>query len=142
MITKLSKPFKWLFIVLLFTSWSVSAEEEDEEEGEVVPSIYVAVDPAFVSNYGGPGRLRYMKVEVSLRVKGPEGEASINHHLPNIKDSLLSLFSIQTNETLGTATGKEGLRIEALAKINALLIEEDKTSHLEDVLFTSFVVER
>ena len=141
MLAKISNPLNWLFIVILLLSWNVSAEDEGED-GEPVPSIYVAVDPAFVTNYGGPGRLRYMKVEVSLRVKGPEGEASISHHLPNIKDTMLTLFSVQTYQTMGDAAGKEALRKEALAKLNALLIEEDKISHLEDVLFTSFIIER
>ena len=83
---------------------------EDEEEGEAVPSTYVAIEPPFVTNYGGPGRLRYMKVEVSLRIQGsPEASAAIERHMPHIRDTLLNLFAIQTDDTINNAQGKEGL---------------------------------
>ena len=101
---KLSKSVFWLFIVLLSVSLPVFAEGDEDEE-EVIPSIYVAVDPAFVTNYGGPGRLRYMKVEVSLRVKGPDAGVTINYHLSNIKDALLCLPSVQSLGTIGKSGG-------------------------------------
>ena len=132
----------WLLMMLLVLPLGVAAEDDETEEGEGSQSIYVAIEPAFVTNYGGPGRLRYMKVEVSLRVKGAEGETAINRHLPLVKDTLLSLFAIQTNESIGDATGKEALRKEALAQIGVLLTEEEKSNPLEDVLFTGFVVHR
>ena len=112
----------------------------EDEEGVPPESIYVSVDPAFVTNYGGPGRLRYMKIEVSLRVTGPAGEASVTRHMPAIRDALLTLFSIQTDSSIGTAQGKEALRVESLDKVHALLSDEDGESLAEDLLFTEFVV--
>lgn len=136
--------FKRTRLVTLALCWilstvSLSAFAEDDEE--VPPeSIYVSVEPAFVTNYGGPGRLRYMKIEVSLRVIGPEGEASVTRHMPAIRDALLTLFSIQTDGTIGSADGKESLRVESLGRVHELLAEEDGESLAEDLLFTEFVV--
>ncbi len=115
---------------------------EDDEDEEVVESSYVAIEPAIVTNYGGPGRLRYMSVEVSLRVSGVPGEESVGRHMPNIKDTLLSLFAIQTNDSIGTAAGKEALRVESLKQVSEILAEEDNPDLLEDLLFTGFVVYR
>ena len=126
-------------VIALFSTLSVRAEDEEELPPE---SQYVAVEPAFVTNYGGPGRLRYMKVEVSLRVKGEQGEISVTRHMPAIRDALLNLFALQTNDTIGTAVGKEGLRKQAFQSIDSLLAVEDGESLAEDLLFTEFVIHR
>ena len=130
----------WLLaLCCLFTLVSSPTFAEDEE-GVPPESIYVSVDPAFVTNYGGPGRLRYMKIEVSLRVTGSEGEASVTRHMPAIRDALLTLFSLQTDNSIGSAEGKEQLRVDSLDKVHSLLAEEDGESLAEDLLFTEFVV--
>jgi flagellar FliL protein len=103
---------------------------------------YIEIEPVFVTNYGGLDRLAYMKVQVTLRVLGAEGEAQVKHHMPNIKDTLLSLFAIQTNETISSAEGKEGLRKQSHQAVVDVLTTEDELSHLEDLLFTSFVAQR
>ena len=131
----------WLFMACLLGSIS-QVHAEDEESEETPESIYVEVLPAFVTNYGGPGRLRYMQIEVTLRVSGAAGEESVNRHMPKIRDHLLTLFSEQTNETIGDATGKEALRKASYKKIKTMLKKEDGESLLEDILFTSFVVNR
>jgi len=118
---------------------SVAVKAEDEEDAESVATRYVEVSPAFVTNFGGPGRLRYIKVEITLRVAGAEGEQQVTRHLPNIKDSLLNLFAIQTSDSMSGAAGKEELRKTALGEVKRVLVEEDETSHVEDLLFTSFV---
>ena len=130
-----------LFLVALCLSFAVQGEDEEAQEG-VTDTRYVEVKPAFVTNFGGPGRLRYIKVEVTLRVVGAEGEQQVNRHSPNIKDSLLNLFAIQTSDSMSGAAGKEALRQAALVEVQRVLVEEDETSHVEDLLFTSFVAQQ
>lgn len=131
-----------LLLVLLIALVTPLKSMADEEDSAVQQSIYVAIEPALVTNYGGPGRLRYMSVDVSLRVSGIEGEESVKHHMPYIKDAILNLFAIQTNATLDTAEGKETLRKETFEAVESILLEEKEKSLLEDILFTSFVVYR
>ena len=131
-----------LLLVLLIALVSPLKSMADEEDSVVQQSIYVAIEPALVTNYGGPGRLRYMSVDVSLRVSGIEGEKSVKHHMPYIKDAILNLFATQTSTTLDTAEGKEALRKETYEAVKSILLEEQKESLLEDILFTSFVVYR
>lgn len=130
------------FILMLGMLWSWQGVSAAEDEEIVTQSSYVAIEPALVTNYGGPGRLRYMSVEVSLRVSSVEAENTVSHHMPQIKDTLLNLFAVQTNETIGTAEGKETLRQQSFEAVSSVLLEEEKEMHLEDILFTSFVVYR
>lgn len=125
--------------VMLILHFSATVKADDEEDAQNVATRYVEVTPAFVTNFGGPGRLRYIKVEVTLRVAGSEGEQQVTRHLPNIKDSLLNLFAIQTSDSMSGAEGKEELRKTALGEVKRVLVEEDETSYVEDLLFTSFV---
>ena len=119
----------------------VLAEEEQEEPEteESVPSVYFNVDPPFVTNYGGTDRLRYVKVEVTLKVAGNPGVTQVTHHMPMIRDKFLSLFAKQTSSNINTVEGKEAMRAEALENIGAFLADEDDESFLQEVLFTSFV---
>ncbi|MDA8693844.1 flagellar basal body-associated FliL family protein [Pseudomonadales bacterium] len=130
------------FILMLGMLWGLQGVSAAEDEEMATQSSYVAIEPALVTNYGGPGRLRYMSVEVSLRVSGVEAENSVSHHMPQIKDTLLNLFAVQTNETIETAQGKETLRQQSFEEVSSVLLEEEKETLLEDILFTSFVVYR
>ncbi len=139
---------RWLALLLLLaviflsptSSWA-----QDEEEGEVAPApraIYIPLKPPFVVNYGGVGRLRYLKAELSVRVASSAGANSIRHHMPYIRNQLILLFSKQTEETLDTQEGKEMLRQEALQEIHAILEEEDGESELIDVYFNQLVLQK
>ncbi len=131
-----------ILLLAVLSTLSISNVHAEDDEAENPASRYVEVKPAFVTNFGGPGRLRYVKVEVTLRVLGAEGEAQVEHHLPYIRDALLSLFAIQTSDTIGSAEGKESLRQQALAEVQRVTAEEDDNSFIEDLLFTSFVAQQ
>ncbi|MBT8139277.1 MAG: flagellar basal body-associated FliL family protein [Gammaproteobacteria bacterium] len=147
MVYDIQAPWQRGWLVLLLSAivlgmGAAPAYAEDEEEGESAVSRYVEIKPPFVTNYGSSARLRYMKVQVTLRVLGGAGESQVNRHMPYIKDTLLSLFAVQTRESIGSAEGKEALRKQSLEAVSKILEQEDKASHVEDLLFTSFVAHR
>lgn len=84
---------------------------------------YISLEPALVVNYGGPGKARFIKAELSLRAENAEDATEIMHHLPLIRDRLVSILSAQTEEAISTAEGKEYLRVYALAEINKALLK-------------------
>jgi flagellar FliL protein len=131
-----------LFILPVWAFAADSAEVEEDADKDAPQSRYVEIAPPFVTNYGNPDRLSYMKVEVTLRVLGAAGESQALHHMPYIQDTLLQLFAIQSRTSIGSAEGKDVLRLEALAQVSKILEEEDVTSYLEDILFTGFVAHR
>jgi flagellar basal body-associated protein FliL len=84
---------------------------------------YIPLEPALVVNYGGPGKARFIKAELSIRTETGEDAAEVMHHLPLIRDRLVSILSAQTEEAISTAEGKEYLRVYALAEINKALLK-------------------
>lgn len=82
---------------------------------------YIAVSPPLIVNYGGPGKVRFIKAELSLRAENAADATEIMHHLPLIRDKLISILSAQTEEVISTPEGKETLRVYALAEINKAL---------------------
>ena len=84
---------------------------------------YIALEPALVVNYGGPGKSRFIKAELSIRTETGEDALEVTHHLPLIRDRLVSILSAQTEEAISTVEGKEYLRVYALAEINKALLK-------------------
>jgi flagellar FliL protein len=133
------------------TAWSLAlcallllaepAYAQDDEDALPPNSIYIELTPPMVANYGSEGRLRYVRVGVSIRAQ-ESVEDAIRRHLPWIRHELLMLVSAQTDEAIGSTTGRESLRDEALQRVRQVLREEEDVEGVEDVLFTSFVVQR
>lgn len=84
---------------------------------------YIAIEPALVVNYGGPGKARFIKAELSLRTETGTDATEVMHHLPLIRDRLISILSAQTEDVISSAEGKEYLRAYALAEINKALLK-------------------
>lgn len=90
---------------------------------------YIAITPPLIVNYGGPGKVRYIKAELSLRAENAADATEVTHHLPLIRDRLVSILSAQTEEVISSAEGKEYLRVYALAEINKALLEVEGHEH-------------
>ena len=104
---------------------------------------YVELSPSFVTNYDGGGRLRYLKVDVTVRTKRPADEL-LRHHMPYIRNQLIELFSSQLEENLTSTEGKEHLREEALERIREAIdfVEGSGSTDILEVYFTSSVIQQ
>ncbi len=147
----MSALLKRLMVVSMLLGCSFIAyaadEEKAEEEGEGGPAvltrpIYVPVKPAFIVNYGGVGKLKYLKLEISLRVKDTNASNAARHHMPLIRDALVKLFSNQSDSDIDTQEGKEMIRISALENVRKVLVEEDGEEGVTDLFFNNFVIQR
>ena len=138
----------YLIVLLLIMPQAFAQDEATEvvEGEEAGPSTtYFSLKPAFVLNYGGAGRLRYLKTEISLRVKtggGSTGMMDIRQHLPYIRHVLVMYFSKQTSEDMSSMEGRELLRQGALEEVRRVLMEEEGKEFVADLLFDSFIVQR
>ena len=133
------------FVLLLVGHWVmvplVSAQEEGAEA--VPPSRYMDLKPAFVVNYGGVGRLRYLKTDIALRVGGgTKGPSGIRRHMPYLRHTLVLILSKATEEDLSSMEGKELLRQNALEAVREVLLKEEGEEFVMDLLFNSFIVQR
>jgi flagellar FliL protein len=103
----------------------------------------VPVIPAFVVNYGGQGKLKYIKLEVSLRVKDSSSSNSVRHHMPLIRDYLVREFSRLNDVDVDSQQGKELVRVNALEGVKALLSQEEGDAvEVIGLYFNDFVVQR
>lgn len=130
------------FILACVCAVPTFAEEEVDEESEAAapaPAIYIPLEPQFVVNYGGAGKLKYLKTQVTLRLGDSAAASAVRHHLPFIRNNLVMLFAAQTDETLESQDGRESMRAAALAEVRDLLAREDgiPAESVVDVLFNS-----
>ena len=132
-----------LLAVNLLLAPGVFAQDEEDAAKPVSSSRYVDIKPAFVVNYGGEGRLRYLKTEIALRVGGGDkGPGGIRRHMPYIRHTLVMLLSRASEEDLSSMEGRELLRLEALEGVREVLLKEEGEQFVEDLLFNSFIVQR
>ena len=137
----------YLLSFLLLSVGVYAQDDKGEEAASDEPAIlarpiYVPVKPAFVVNYGGKGKLKYMKLEVSIRAKDTPASNAIRHHMPLIRDYLVRAFSRLQDEDVDTQQGKENVRVTALEGIKQLLKEEDGEEGVIGLYFNNFVVQR
>ncbi len=129
-----------LFILCLVLMVEPVLAQEQGGAGE--GSMYIPLKPAFVVNYGGVGRLKYLKAELSVRVQDNDTASAVRHHMPYIRNNLVLLFSRQTDETLDTQAGKESLRQEALEEVRSILKAESDADGVVDLYFENFIVQK
>ncbi len=132
---------------MILSTYSINGVAEDDKSESDEPALfakplYIPIKPALVVNYGGEGKLKYLKAELSVRVEDTAASNAVRHHLPLIRDYLVMLFSRQSDESLDTQVAKEKLRTKALEGIQALLVEEDGEQGVLDLYFTHFVIQR
>jgi flagellar FliL protein len=138
---------KLLGCIILCGVFTVNTHAEgdktDEETAAPIAAIYVPVIPAFVVNYGGQGKLKYIKLEVSLRVADSLSSNSVRHHMPLIRDYLVREFSRLNDVDVDTQQGKELVRVKALDGVKALMAEEEGDAvEVTGLYFNNFVVQR
>ncbi len=118
------------------------AAEVVEEEEALKEAIYVNLDPAFVVNFQDTkGRTKFLKAEVNAMTRETDIGDALLKHMPVIRNSLVLLFSRQVYEDLVSHDGKERLRSEALSEVQSVIERETGTEGVEDLLFTSFVMQ-
>lgn len=123
-------------VLIVPLSW---AQDEETPAG----SIYIPLTEPLVVNYGGPGRLKYLRAELALRVDNAQHAALVRHHMPLIRANLVMLFSRQKDEDVNSQQGREQLRQLALEETNALLRAEEGEQHvIANLLFNNFVVQK
>ena len=144
-INKCSRKLLTCCVLCGIFAMSTYAENEKSEDKSTAPlsAIYVPVIPAFVVNYGGQGKLKYIKLEVSLRVKDSSSSNSVRHHMPLIRDYLVREFSRLNDVDVDSQQGKELVRVNALEGVKALLSQEEGDAiEVIGLYFNNFVVQR
>ncbi|MBL1292461.1 MAG: flagellar basal body-associated FliL family protein [Thiotrichales bacterium] len=130
--------------------------KEGEEEGEEkhakevavakMPAIYVALDPAFVTNFSDPNaKARFLQINASVLTRDPLVEADLTTHITAIRSKLSLLFSTQKEAELRTVAGQEKLAADALAVVSKIIAAETgkamEETGVEEFLITGMVMQ-
>lgn len=119
-----------------------SASSSAGKPGKIkAPLSYVPLDPPFVVNFSSDTDIRFLQVSVELGTRDLAVADSIKEHRPAIRNSLVMLFSSQDPYALNTREGKEKLRDETLSEVQKVLKQETGSPGVENVFFTSFVMQ-
>lgn len=105
-------------------------------------SIYITFKPPLTANFGGVGKLKYIKADFSLRVDNSEVAGAVQHNMPLIRNNLLILMAKQTDETLTGAEGKEAMRQEALKQIQDIIKKEAGMEGVKDIFYNNLLVQK
>lgn len=128
-----------LALLLLCATASAQRTPESEQNSE----LYIPLAQPLVVNYGGPGRLKYLRSEIVIHIGRSQDASVIRHHMPLIRHTMVMLFSRQSEEEVNTQRGREQLRQLALDEINDLLAQEEGRDDIaQDLLFSTFVVQQ
>ncbi len=135
----------FLLLITLFLSMSFipahAGDDEDEEE-EAAEVMYVDMSPAFIVNLGNNvAASNYLKAEVQLVVAGEDEADKIRYHTAPIRHELVMLLSSKTKEELKSPEAREALQAQALENMNKHLDLMEKKLKVEEVLFTTFIVQ-
>ncbi len=121
------------------------ANKDDKKPGEhsaaQAVGIYINLTPAFVVNFNGAGGSNFLQLDVTLLTHDPEVDAALKLHMPLVRNALVMLYSSQSIATLETAEGKESLRQQSLAEVKGILKKEIGREGVEDIFFTSFIMQ-
>lgn len=121
---------------------SVWAEEGDSASPS--DAQYHNLSPSFVANFGtgSLNKLKFVKADVSVRATNTAAITEVMNHDALVRHQIVMLLSRQTKDTLSSPAGQEAVRLEALSIVQAALKTETGNSQIEDLFFTSFVVQR
>ncbi len=134
---RISKMF--LIAVLLMFGNSLFAQEDANTSN----TMYLEMNPSFVLNYGGGGKLKYLRTDITLRLS-TEGALidDINLHMPILRHAVIMFLSKQNEERIRDGSQRETIRLELLQELRAALADITNTDGIKDLLFTTFFIQQ
>jgi len=122
-------------------AWFLTQHEgtpkEAEETLQKVP-VYLPLETFTVNLQDGE---QYMQIDITLQVADQAQVDAIKLHMPRVRSRLLALLSSKHAEELATAEDKQKLAKEILAQVRLPFNPKGKPQQLDDVLFTTFVIQ-
>ncbi len=133
----------WFFLLAPGDAETATAEgeEAETEAAPLEPMQYQSLAPPFVVNFPYQGRQRYLQAELSVMSRDAAALEALRLHMPAVRHALNNLFSAQLILVFEDPSGIEALRELATAEVRQVLEREIGRPGIEEVLFTSFVMQ-
>ena len=122
---------------------AAKAAEEAAKAAEEpqAPALYTALDPPFVVSFDTEDGNRYLQLTLQAMARDEETIAAVKQHAPAIRNAVLFMLSGYELEMLSTQAGKEELRQKLLVATNEILAKNSVEHPVEELYFTSHVVQ-
>jgi flagellar protein FliL len=126
-----------LGLLLLVSSLPASAAEQASAD----PG-YVSLGEPLVLNLTTEGtRLSFVQLKAEVLIKDESDADLVEMHIPALRHQLILMLSEQNAADMKTATKREQLRQKISAKMRSVFKQLTGKDDIEEVLFSSFLVQ-
>jgi flagellar FliL protein len=112
----------------------------EKQAEKLPPPVFFAIDPFTVNLQSDDGE-RYLHIGLTLKLADPKIEDELKEHMPEIRSRILILLSNKHPAELTTVDGKTILVKEIREQIETPFTPGGPVNHVNEVLFTDFVVQ-
>jgi flagellar protein FliL len=103
--------------------------------------VFFALDPMTVNLQSDDGETHYLRIGLTLKLNDQQTQEHLTAHMPEIRSRVLLALSNKHPEDLAPLDGKRALAKELAALIEQPTETNSAPVHVDDVLFTEFVVQ-
>ncbi|WP_018078486.1 flagellar basal body-associated protein FliL [Thiobacillus denitrificans] len=119
-------------------AWFLSQGSASQEAPAAKAPVFLPLE-TFTINLQGDGH--YLQIDITLQVADQTQVDTIKSYMPRVRSRLLSLLSSKQAEELASTEDKKKLAQEILAQVKLPFDPKGKPQQVDDVLFTSFVIQ-
>jgi flagellar FliL protein len=122
-------------------AWYFMSPGDAPKEAKAAPPkapVFLALDTFTVNLQGGD---HYLQADITLQVANQAQVDTLKLHMPRVRSRLLTLLSSKHPDELNTPELKLRLALEIMDQVKQPLHPEGEPQLIDDVLFTSFVVQ-
>ncbi|WP_250532596.1 flagellar basal body-associated protein FliL [Caballeronia sp. AZ10_KS36] len=105
------------------------------------PPVFFPLESLTVNLQADDGIMHYLRVGLTLKLKDEKGQAALTERMPEIRSRILLLLSAKHPDDLAGIDGKRKLADELRATVEAAASTPEQPAHIQEVLFTEFVVQ-
>ena len=130
-----------------FGAWKAFAgkkdgDQKEAEQKELLPPLYINLDPPFVVNFEAEAAVRFLQVTVGVMTRDPVTEQLIKDNDPRVRNDMLMILSGQNYASVSTLEGKETLQKRCLESVRTIVKDmRGDPAKVEALYFTSFVMQ-
>lgn len=114
---------------------------EEDESAVPVEKLYFDMSKPIVVDFPKGSAVQHGRITISMLVEGAETMDVLKKNEPMIRNNLLMLIGAQDASVLNTREGKEILRKAMLDDVTAVLIKMAGKGQVNEIFFTSFVMQ-
>jgi len=127
---------------LIFLMPQIALSAEDEEAPAKKVPAYVSLGKSMVLNLAtNSKRLTFLQLKVDVLVVDDDAKEVVTANIPAIRHQLIVLLSEQKALDMKTPSKRNDIRKIATEQVKELMSELANNDGVEDVLFTSFLIQ-